>query len=93
MILITVSFALRVLKRNPDERQRFRVALLPAFKLQQVVVSTAAGVGKLSADRRSGMVDGAIASIRVQELAGLAKHRISFTSKHAFLLVDLCVAS
>jgi hypothetical protein len=78
-----------VLKSNLDEWNDIRIVLLLAFKLNQIVVSAARGDGKLTANKRPRVIDGAFARFLIQEHTGLSKQPVSFASEYSFFPKDL----
>ena len=68
-----LSYYLLSFKSDLDERDNVRIVLLLAFKLNQIVVSAARGDGKLTADERSRVIDGALPRFLIQEHTGLSK--------------------
>ena len=76
-------FSGAVLKRDLHEWYSVRVALLFAFKFQQVVVSAARSVRKLAAHQRPRVIDGALPRVLIQKCAGLSKQPISFAPENS----------
>ena len=80
---------LAVLKSNLDEGDNVRVALLLAFKFQQIVIGAARRGRKLAADQRPRVVDRTLACVLIQKRAGLTKQPVSFAAENSFFAGDL----
>jgi len=76
-----------VAERNLHERYDVGIALLLLFKFEQVVIRAALGVGELTANSRTRVVNGAASRFEIEKMTGLAEQRVGLASQHALLLV------
>jgi hypothetical protein len=80
------SDSVTVSKSNLHQRQNSIIALLAAFKLQQVIVSAALARRKLPAGKWPRIVDRTHTFDGIEKLAGFTENRIGFAPENALAL-------